>query len=243
MRLFRRREDVLRALDGELRARRSEAPRDFVRSLAERARPEGHGRLRPGVRLSLTFALVGAALVAVASAGGFSEVTATTSHTVKTVFHRIVQPAKPQPARPSLIVLARKKGPPHPPPADDQYKKQCGPSPSKKCKAHIKPGHANVAEGGCVSLNVDLDKPSAGGVTVHWATKDGPGKNGAKAGQDYTAASDTATFGQGVKSQSIGPICTLVDGDNKEKNEHFSVELTGGSNADAHGHTEIQIRH
>jgi uncharacterized membrane protein YccC len=75
MRLFRRREDVLRALDGELRARRSEAPSDFVRSLAERARPEGHGRLRPGVRLSLTFALVGAALVAVASAGGFSDVT------------------------------------------------------------------------------------------------------------------------------------------------------------------------
>jgi hypothetical protein len=241
MRRFWRRDDEgLLEVHGELRARRSEAPRDFVRTLAERARPDGHS-LRPGVRLSLTFALVGAALVAVASAGGFSDVTATTSHTVKTVVHRIVAPAKPQaakpiPAKPNVLspsLLKPNPGPPPPPPADDQYKKQCGPSPSKECKAKLEPRHRDVKEGDsgqtCTSFSVELDKPSAGGVQVSWTTEDGS----AKAGQDYVANGGTVSFPQGVKSQGI-TVCVIGDTD-KEKNEKFNVKLTGGTFAKVGG--------
>jgi hypothetical protein len=241
-RFWRRADEGLVEMDGELRARRSDAPRDFVRALAGRARPEPHGRLRPGVRLALTFALVGGGLIAVASAGGFSEMTATTSHTVKTVVHRIIAPAKPQAAKPipvkpnvlSPSLLKPNPGPP-PPPADDQYKKQCGPSPSKQCKARIDPRHRDVKEGNigdsnCVSFDVRLDKPSASSaVTVTWATQDGS----ATAGQDYFSAGSTLVFNQGVKSQSIS-VCTK--GDNvDEKNEKFKVTLTSGTFANVSG--------
>src|SRR4051794_3412937 len=56
-----------------------------------------------------------------------------------------------------------------------------------------------MRERGTAQVKVRLNKPSAGPVTVGYATRDGT----AKAGEDYPAASGTLTFPAGVTEQTI----------------------------------------
>jgi hypothetical protein len=93
---FWRRDRKLDQLESELRARRSEAPDQLVRMLANRARGETRW-LRPGIRAAFAGGLVVVALVVVATAGGFSSVQSSTTAVVHVV-KKIASPAKSKPA-------------------------------------------------------------------------------------------------------------------------------------------------
>ena len=76
----------------------------------------------------------------------------------------------------------------------------------------IKPGALAVSdeeveapEAGTVDMEfeVTLPSPEAGPVTVQYATADGPGANGAKAGTDYTQTQGTLTFDPGQTSKTV----------------------------------------
>jgi reprolysin-like metallo-peptidase family M12B/Calx-beta domain-containing protein len=100
----------------------------------------------------------------------------------------------------------------------------------------INAGDGSVVEGDTTNpdllVPVTLSGPSAGVVTVAYATADGT----ATAGTDYTAATGTLTFAPGVTSQNVtvSVISDLLD----EANETFFVNLsapTGGTIGDAQG--------
>lgn len=100
-------------------------------------------------------------------------------------------------------------------------------------------GTASIAEsGGSVALIVDRVSGSDGSVTVNYATADGT----ATAGADYTAASATLTFGNGITSQTIN--IAVTDDTADESNESFSVALsnpTGGATTGAPSSATVTI--
>ena len=75
-----------------------------------------------------------------------------------------------------------------------------------------------------VTLVVNRTGGSAGTVAVDYATVVGS----ATAGADYTATSGTITFGNGVLSQTI--VIALIDDNDVENNETFSVTLSNPTN-------------
>jgi uncharacterized repeat protein (TIGR01451 family) len=74
-------------------------------------------------------------------------------------------------------------------------------------------------------FTVALSPPSAGVVTVDWATADGT----ALAGSDYEASSGTLTFPPGSTAQSF-EVTVLADGET-EAPETFAVQLSGAGGA------------
>ena len=89
---------------------------------------------------------------------------------------------------------------------------------------------ANITVGetaGTATLTVELDPASTGTVTVDFATRDGVG--GAKAGEDYTATSDTLTFAATETSKTI--TVPILNDDVYENNESFFVDLSNPTGA------------
>ncbi|WP_428098640.1 fibronectin type III domain-containing protein [Candidatus Rariloculus sp.] len=103
----------------------------------------------------------------------------------------------------------------------------------------------NVDEtAGPVELTVNLAPASAGTVTVDYATSNGPsGVDGAEAGEDYTAQSDTLTFIPGETSKTI--TIQITDDDIHEEDvEFFVVDLanpSGATESATAGKTEVHI--
>ena len=96
---------------------------------------------------------------------------------------------------------------------------------------------------GTVELTVNLAPASTGQVTVDYATSNGPsGSNGAEAGEDYTAQSDTLTFTAGETSKTI--TIQITDDDIHEAVERFFVDLanpSGATESATAGKTEVHI--
>ena len=96
---------------------------------------------------------------------------------------------------------------------------------------------------GTVELTVNLAPASTGQVTVDYATSNGPsGSNGAEAGEDYTAQSDTLTFTAGETSKTI--TIQITDDDIHEAVERFFVDLanpSGAMESATAGKTEVHI--
>lgn len=215
MKRFWKRDDGLAELERDLRARRTAAPPAFSRVLAQRAGSEARW-LRPKVRFGLAAGFAVIALMAVASAGGFSAAQSTT----KSAFRVIEKLRTTSSTKPTAVAS----------PADDQYRDKCGRRPRKKCKAKLEPSQQRVTEGNsgtrAVTFTVSLNQPSDGSVTVNWSTFDGT----ATAGSDYVADSGTLVFAFGEQSKTI---TVYVIGDTtRERDEVFYVRLTGGSNVD-----------
>ena len=103
----------------------------------------------------------------------------------------------------------------------------------------------NVDEtAGPVELTVNLAPASTGTVTVDYATSNGPsGFDGAEAGEDYTAQSDTLTFIPGETSKTI--TIQITDDDIHEADvEFFVVDLanpSGATESATAGKTEVHI--
>ncbi len=101
-------------------------------------------------------------------------------------------------------------------------------------------GDVTVVEGNsgttAATFSVTLSRPSAGAITVRYATANGT----AVAPSDYAATSGTLTFAPGVTSQSV---TVMVNGDVLyENDETFLLNLsaaTGAVIADGHGQATI----
>ncbi len=87
---------------------------------------------------------------------------------------------------------------------------------------------ARVEEGAgaTVDFAVTLDVAAAGTVTVDYATADGS----AKAGEDYTAASGTLSFGAGETRKTVS--VAVLDDAHDEGEETFTLRLSNASGAD-----------
>ena len=213
MRRFWKRDDGLDELKRDLRARRATAPPAFVRALAQRTGGEARW-LRPKMRFGLAAGLAVIALVAVASAGGFSAARSTT-HSVVSVIKKVTGP------RSTHATEAARSA------ATAQYRKKCGSKPKEKCELEIQ-GVAMKEGTACVTtpfiFTVTMKNgPSDEVVSVHYATADGS----AKAGTDYQTQSGTVTFPPGTTSQTITiqVYCDTL----KEKDETFFVRLSAPS--------------
>jgi uncharacterized protein len=88
-------------------------------------------------------------------------------------------------------------------------------------EASLSIGNATAMEGQTATLTVTLSRPSAGPVTVAYATADGT----AVAGSDYAAASGTLTFAPGQTATTINVV--LPDDSVFEGTETFTVTLSG----------------
>ena len=84
---------------------------------------------------------------------------------------------------------------------------------------------AEAGEGEAAEFTVRLSAASGAEVSVSYATADGT----AAAGSDYTAASGTLRFEPGATEQTI--TVTMLDDDESESEETFTVELSSPSGA------------
>jgi hypothetical protein len=207
VRRFWKRDHTLAELENELRARRTEVPTTFVRALSRRAGGEDRW-LRPRARVGLAAGLAVIALVAVASAGGFSAAQSTTHSAVKV----IKKLAASSSTSPTVVVSA----------AADQYKGKCGTPPKTRCKVQISSVTQNEGTGGTTTFTftVSLDKPPVDPITVTYATRNGT----ATAGSDYTSQSGSLVFAPNEQSKPIS-IAVNPDG-TKEKDETFFIDIS-----------------
>ena len=95
---------------------------------------------------------------------------------------------------------------------------------------------ARVQEGpdAVLAFAVTLDRASPSSVTVDWETLNGAGKAGAKAGQDYVAASGTLAFAPGETAKTVN--VAVLDDAHDEGREVMLLILTnavGATIADA----------
>ena len=95
---------------------------------------------------------------------------------------------------------------------------------------------AKVREGpdAVLGFAVTLDRASPSSVTVDWETLNGAGKAGAKAGQDYVAASGTLAFAPGETAKTVN--VAVLDDSHDEGREVMLLILTnavGATIADA----------
>jgi hypothetical protein len=211
VRRFWKRDSRLAELENELRARRSEPPTTFVRALAQRAGGETRW-LRPRARLGLAAGFAVIALVAVASAGGFSAAQSTTHSAVKLIKKLGVSST----TSPTVVSS----------PAKDQYKGKCGQPPATpKCKITINDVSKPEGTGAptTFTFTLKLDKPPLLPVTVDWNTRDGT----AHAPGDYITGGGTVTFNPGQQTQTI--TVTVVGDNTKEPDETFFVDLSNPS--------------
>ncbi len=78
---------------------------------------------------------------------------------------------------------------------------------------------------GTVVFRVTLSKASSSEVTVDYATSDGSGSAGARAGSDYTAASGTLTFPVGSTTARQIVVAVADDREDEEEAETFQLTL------------------
>ncbi len=208
MRRFWKRDRGLAELESELRARRTEAPTTFVRALSRRAGGEARW-LRPRARLGLAAGLAVIALVAVASAGGYSAAQSTTHSAVKLI-KKLDASSSTSPAVVSSAAI-------------DQYKGKCGKPPKPKCKVSINDVTHLEGNSGTTPFvfTVCLDKVTVDSIIVTYSTRDGT----AKAGSDYYSQAGTLVFAPGEQCKTI---TILVIGDlikEKGQDETFYVDI------------------
>ena len=83
---------------------------------------------------------------------------------------------------------------------------------------------------GAVVFDVRLSRSSGSVVTVDYATADGAGAGGAKAGQDYTATAGTLRFAAGSRAERIR-VPVTDDGRYEAASETFTLTLRRPGNA------------
>ena len=83
---------------------------------------------------------------------------------------------------------------------------------------------------GAVVFDVRLSRSSGSVVTVDYATSDGAGAGGAKAGQDYTATAGTLRFAAGSRAERIR-VPVTDDGRYEAASETFTLTLRRPGNA------------
>jgi hypothetical protein len=219
VRRFWKRDSTLVELERELRARRSDAPSGFVRTLAQRAGREARW-FRPKARLGIAAGLAVVALVAAASAGGFNAASSGADRVVG-VLSDLTSSSSNQ----ETVAVT---------PAASQYPKPgkgCGDKNHEhernfQCKMSISSVSQKEGNGpGLTSFNftVSLDKTPIDTVTGVWTTADGT----ATTGSDYVAGTGTVTFLPGIQTQTVS--ISVVGDTVKEKNEAFYVILTSVS--------------
>ncbi len=84
---------------------------------------------------------------------------------------------------------------------------------------------------GTVVFRVTLSKASSSEVTVDYATSDGSGSAGARAGSDYTAASGTLTFPVGSTTARQIVVDVADDREDEEEAETFHLTLRSSRHA------------
>ena len=101
-------------------------------------------------------------------------------------------------------------------------------------------GTVTVNEGGWMSFVISLDKPSAVPVTFDYATADGSAP-AATAGDDYVAASGSATISAGALSATVA-VRTLQDSiDESDENVDLTVSSISGAAPDPDGDTAVGV--
>lgn len=189
MRWFRRGHEDSR-LEGVLRDARPEPEAAVVRAVVDRVRERARpaGGLAPRTRIGLAIGLVAAGLVVVIPFGGLS-LAAGGAHGIG---HLVKKASAPGP--PGIVAGG---------PGKKQYQEQCGALAHKICEVEVDPDHPKVKEpkkgSTTVTLDLKLDKPSDGTVSVSYSTQDGS----AEAGEDYQAQSGTIPFPAGAKTESV----------------------------------------
>ena len=96
-------------------------------------------------------------------------------------------------------------------------------------------GAEGSESGGTVVFRVTLSKASSSEVTVDYATSDGSGSTGARAGSDYTAASGTLTFSVGSTAAHEIFVTVTDDTDDEEEEETFRLTLSDPRHASLAG--------
>jgi hypothetical protein len=233
MRRFWRRDSRLAELEGELRARRARAPSGFVGALAQRAGGETRW-LRPKARIGIAAGLAVVALVAVASAGGFSAAQSTTHSAVKVIKKLTTSSSSVSTSSSSLSTSSSSLSTVVSSPANDQYKpgKGCG-DPNHlhdrrfECKVSVNSVGKKEGNSGTTPFvfTISLVDTPLSTVTAVWTTADGTATSGV--GGDFLPAAGTATFAPGVQPQTAS-VSVLGDTE-KEKNEVFYVNVTSVS--------------
>ena len=116
-------------------------------------------------------------------------------------------------------------GPPPPDPEPDPDPPPPPPPPTVSVSASEASESA-----GAVVFDVRLSRSSGSVVTVDYATSDGAGAGGAKAGQDYTATAGTLTFNSGSQAEQIR-VPVTDDGRYEAAPEVFTLTLRRPVNA------------
>ena len=208
---FWNRNGEFHGLEDELRARRSDPSDAYVRALARHIEPDARW-LPAKTRFAFVVALVTVALVAVASAGGFSAAKSTTTSAVKVV-SKLTGSSSPSSTSPEFQNT----------PASAQYVSQCGGPMERLCTIAIFGVTKNEGNAGCTDFAFVVsitNGPNSVLEMVDYQTQNGT----ATAPSDYVSQSGTVLFPPGTTQQTIH-IC--VNGDTvKEKNETFKVLLS-----------------
>ena len=89
---------------------------------------------------------------------------------------------------------------------------------------------ADGDEEASATFTLTLSEPSGRDVTVAYSTVDGAGDDGAKAGDDYIAASGSLTIDAGQRQATV--TVDLVNDDVAENAETFRLEVSSAVNAD-----------
>ena len=96
--------------------------------------------------------------------------------------------------------------------------------------------------GGALVFEVTLSRSSTSDVTVDYATSDGPGSAGARAGSDYTAASGTLRFAAGSSAARRIVVDVMDDAEDEEEEETFRLTLRNARHASlAGGGSTLQV--
>jgi hypothetical protein len=165
MGLFRKQDD---GLEAQLRSRRAEPSKNFVRALAGRVGGESRW-FQPKMRYALVAVLTAAVLVASASAGVFSVATTTAASAIHVVTKltgtTTVKTSKT--ARRNTTVTTNTITTP----ATDQYAFTCGPSPKVYCPPQITPTNTS-----CTDFTTSTT-PSLGQINYTGTTTIGQGIN------------------------------------------------------------------
>ncbi len=100
----------------------------------------------------------------------------------------------------------------------------------------------SVEDGGSLTFEVTLSLESSSEVTVDYATSDGSGAAGARAGLDYTASSGTLTFPANSTASRQIVVDITDDGEDEEEEELFRLTLENPQNASlAGGGSTLQV--
>ncbi|MXY16082.1 MAG: PKD domain-containing protein [Acidobacteria bacterium] len=127
-------------------------------------------------------------------------------------------------------------GGPAPPPPDDEEDEEeeeeeepRPPPPPPPPELSVSPAEASESAG-VVAFEVRLSRSTSREVTVDYATADGAGRGGARAGVDYTATAGTLSFAPGSRTEEIR-VPVTDDGRYEAEPETFTLTLRRPRNA------------